>query len=106
MCPGPLTKGRADLNLCINRLEAINLTTVHSNDFLCTGVKEESMKKLGKKKKTSFRNTEKKLLYLQSRGERTQKKQNEKETCVRQGRKGGGGINWEGVINTHTLLYI
>ena len=51
MYPGPLTKGRAELNLCINRLKAINLTTIHSNDFLCTRVKEESMKKLGKKKK-------------------------------------------------------
>lgn len=52
MYPGPLTKGRAELNLCINRLKAINLTTIHSNDFLCTRVKEESMKKLEKKKKT------------------------------------------------------
>ena len=51
MYPGPLTKGRAELNLCINRLKAINLTTIHSNDFLCTRVKEESMKKLGEKKK-------------------------------------------------------
>ena len=51
MYPGPLKKGRAELNLCINRLKAINPTTIHSNDFLCTRVKEESMGKLGKKKK-------------------------------------------------------
>ena len=51
MYPGPLKKGRAELNLCINRLKAINPTTIHSNDFLCTRVKEESMEKLGKKKK-------------------------------------------------------
>ena len=107
MYPGPLKKGRAELNLCINRLKAINPTTIHSNDFLCTIVKEESMEKLAKKKKKpSFRNTEKKLLYLQSRGEKTQEEQNEKETCVHQGQKGGGGINWESVINIHTLLYI
>ena len=64
MCPGPLTKGRAELNLCINRLEAINLTTVHSNDFLCTRVKEESMKKLGKKKKNLIQEYRKEALVL------------------------------------------
>ena len=64
MYPGPLKKGRAELNLCINRLKAINPTTIHSNDFLCTRVKEESMEKLGKKKKTLIQEYRKEALVL------------------------------------------